>query len=429
VTWPLAANLWSAVGAAIAVSLYHALAVRLVPPGRIAPLVSFLVALVTVSLMALNPVWLASSVQAEVYSWHAAWVAGSCLLALTFLRSISSTGNVSSRRMFLGGFAWGIVAGIGLSHHVTSVFVLLPLTIALFVVLYRRGNWKPSLVPVVVIGAVIPLASYGFLLFRAYNPAQFQWPLLEPSLASVLRVVRASDYAVLLGGFHPTPEQSRLLAGFIYPYVGGGLLLLLIIAVRRRFQPTAAFLWSVLVAATAQVLFVFNYGVIDPAAFFLTPLMLVLLAIPIIAGSLLARLPRLVGVIAVVVLIVVMGASWVPTAKATRERCIQVDLILRERWKSIRFHRGFVLWLNDFYTHLKAYQILEGDRPGIQVENPNMLTWKAHRERFENEFGFDPLEGLELRQQADVQWIPMNIDRQTELPVVDFQSFRPWPRL
>jgi hypothetical protein len=156
--------------------------------------------------------------------------------------------------------------------------------------------------------------------------------------------------------------------------------------------------------------------------------MLGFLVIPIAGAGLFRRLPRTAGAIGVAVLILVMGAVWIPTAKETRERCIKVDLILRERWSSIRFERGFVLWLNDFYTHLKAYQLLEGDRPGIHVENPNMLTWKAYREKFEQEFGFDPLAGMELRQQADVQGIPMNIERQTDLPVVDFQNFRPWPR-
>jgi len=70
-TWAYAANAWSAAGGAVALALYHALAVRLVPPGaRLGRFGRFALGLVPVLLLGTNPVWLLDAILVEVYTWH-----------------------------------------------------------------------------------------------------------------------------------------------------------------------------------------------------------------------------------------------------------------------------------------------------------------------------------------------------------------------
>jgi hypothetical protein len=57
--------------------------------------------------------------------------------------------------------------------------------------------------------------------------------------------------------------------------------------------------------------------------------------------------------------------------------------------------------------------------------DPAMLTWPKPRQDFERKFGFDPLAGLTLRTDADLSMVGPNIARQTGLPVLDFEGFRP----
>jgi hypothetical protein len=280
---------------------------------------------------------------------------------------------------------------------------------------------------VALCGVLIPLVSYGFIIYRAFHPADFQWPLLEPSIESALGVILGADYGRFLGHFNPTPEQKQLLASYVYPFLIPSLAAFGGFAVWARSRPVSAFLWPLLAAAVLQILFILNYGIIDPDGYFLTPLMIGLLVVPAGAAALFARIPRAVLGMVTVALTLVLGIVWIPTALQTRDRCLRVDEILRERWHLITVEEGIVLWENDYYTHLKAYQLLEGDKPGLHVDNPNILTWDSAQLAFRRKFGFDPVAGLSLEQQSDVRWIPRNIDRQTDLPVIDFQNFRPWP--
>jgi hypothetical protein len=67
--------------------------------------------------------------------------------------------------------------------------------------------------------------------------------------------------------------------------------------------------------------------------------------------------------------------------------------------------------------------MLEGQRPGLIVESPEMLTWKVRRDRFANRAGFDPLGGHELRTREDQLRIPEWIREQATVPVADFPQF------
>jgi len=48
------------------------------------------------------------------------------------------------------------------------------------------------------------------------------------------------------------------------------------------------------------------------------------------------------------------------------------------------------------YHRLDVYQVLGGERPGLVVVNPVALSGPVLRRRFQQQFGFDPFEGLEV---------------------------------
>jgi hypothetical protein len=173
------------------------------------------------------------------------------------------------------------------------------------------------------------------------------------------------------------------------------------------------------------MLFVLNYGVPDPAAHFFAALMAGLLSIPLAGRWLDERMPHPVAATPVVLGLVAAGTLWVAGAVTERGRLVAVDSAMRARWHAIPFERGIVLWADDYFVRLKGYQILDGEKPGLYVENPNLLTWEGPRREFRRRFGLDPLAGLDLRGLSDVALIPANIARQTSLPVVDFERFRP----
>ncbi|TMQ59321.1 MAG: hypothetical protein E6K72_01725 [Candidatus Eisenbacteria bacterium] len=111
---------------------------------------------------------------------------------------------------------------------------------------------------------------------------------------------------------------------------------------------------------------------------------------------------------------------------------------VRQMWASIPFTSGFVIWADDMFLRLREYQLLDGEKSGLSVVNPALLTHPQPRKRFLEEHGFDPLAGIEDRITPLVMgWrefapgpdslvrdpgvlIARNINRQTSLPVVEF---------
>lgn len=68
-----------------------------------------------------------------------------------------------------------------------------------------------------------------------------------------------------------------------------------------------------------------------------------------------------------------------------------LDGYLHEQWRAIPVERGLVLWPRDMYVRLHEYQLLRGERPGLEVLNPWLLSDPAVRRRFFARHGFDPL--------------------------------------
>lgn len=459
--WAHAANLWSALGAGLAIGLFAGLAIDVarsaarVPgdaggqdasdAGTAAPpmpsLPAMLGAASATMLLAFHPAWLASATMAEVYAWDLAWTAAAWWLALRI------AGRIEARGPAVGdAAAFGFVAGVGLAHHLASAFVAAPLGVALRIVSTHRrgaglaaarpggecpadaagseaaraGSLRPAHLAVAFAAALLPLSSYGFVAARAFRPVDGQWPLLESSWASVWTHVSGGAYAGrYLGSFAPTPEQAALLDSTLWPALVPGLVLLAgLVAAGRpsRARPLAV---AILAGAVLRAGFVRMYGVPDPAAHLVPALAAALLALPIAGAMRPARIPAAAVAIAVLLPLALVPGWW-RRASDERARVIAVEARIRELWRSIPIERGVVFWQDDRLELLRGWQLLDGERPGLLLANPAMLTWPAPRAAFERRVGIDPLAGLALVDDRDLARIPAHVARRTGLPVVDF---------
>jgi len=400
VPWPLAANLWSAVGAALAVGLLHALALELVgAPGSPGPPARFLAALVPVALFACQPVLLGEATSAEVNGWSLAWACGA---AYVFIRLVgpASTPAGAARGERRGAVAWGLVCGAGLAHHLTSVLVALPLSAGLVAVLALRRRLGPSWFLVSAAAALVPLAGYGIIAWRAWHPALVQWPALGPGLASVAAHVTGEQYRHFLGYFQPAADQRELLARAAYPFLFPGLALLLVGVLRARHAGGRIAWTALLAAALATTLFTFHYGVPDPAPYFLPAMALgAAAAAPALAALLWAggRGGALrIGAVGVASLLLVV--PWVRAGAAQRREVIGYEAMIRSMWSAVPPDTAIVFWPDDRFVHLQEYQILRGEKPALWIATPEMLLEGRTREAFRARFGIDPLEGFPIPQ-------------------------------
>jgi hypothetical protein len=434
-SWAYAANAWSATGGAVAMALLHALACRVLPPtAPVSRTGRFLLALLGTLLIGLNPAWMLDAMLAEVYSWHLAWVCGACLVALGLVRALSRRGeDWTARRLVIVAAGWGLACGIGMSHHVTAVFFVVCLSALIAFAAVRAGQWRWWIPAVACGAALVPLSSYAWIAYRAWHPAVFQWPRLEPTVRSVWRHLTAAEYRDLVGSCAPAGAQADLFKYDIYPVLFPGLLGLLWACFSIRAGTEKWIRWGLFAAALMQTGFGFRYGVDDPSSYFEPNLALATLAVPLIGARMLRfkrALPALT--VAACVALAAVAQWWVRFGFAIRTGMEIVERHDHELWSSIPFDRGFVLWRDDRYMTLLTYQLFDRDRPEIFVTDPNALSWKQTRERVIRRFGFDPLAGLTPLTYAKAPLIPENVNRQTPLPVVIFDtsqdSLRPLPK-
>jgi hypothetical protein len=436
-SWFRAANLWSAAGGAVAVGLLVALAARWTDERSGSGAARILSALVPVALFAFQPVLLDESVAAEVNSWSTAWACGAALVFTRMCGALAQETSASRRRA--GAALWGATCGVGLAHHTTSVLVAVPLTIGLAVVLARRRQLRLPLVGVAAAGALVPLASYGIIAWRAWHPVSVQWPSLEASMGSVVDHITGEQYRHFLGYFAPAPEQVALLDHVAYPILFAGLLLLLLQAIRAASPEQRVRSWSLLAAALLVTGFTFGYGVPDPATYFLPAMALGAAAAAPALHS--AAVPRLRGAAwrlgALGALSLVALVPWIREGNAERSSLVMDEAMLHSMWSAIPPDSAIVFWHDDRYIRLRAYQILDGEKPALTVLTPDLLLEHRTRNEFRRRFGIDPLEGARLPRvrpgspeeatviRESLRRLVAHVNARTRVPVIVFDPTIP----
>ena len=390
--WSGAAALWSAVGASVALGFLMALGMRLVRAGNpgAGGATRWLAGVVPLGLFAFQPLLVAEATRAEINSWSLAWVCGAAWCFVELVERLHA-GAALGRRDAVG---WGLVCGLGLAHHLTSVLVSLPLSAALIAMLVRRRAFSPTLALAAIGAALVPLASYGFIAWHAWHPARVQWPLLDASLASVLGHITGRQYQFFVGSFAPSISQRELLATIAFPFLFAGLMLLML-GVWRSRDPERRLAWlALLVAASLIALFTLRYGVHDPAPYLLPAMALgVAAAAPALAipgGSRAGTAALAVAGLATLLLIV----PWIRDGLEEREATMDYEQTIRSMWAAIPPDTAIVSWADDRYFRLHEYQILRGEKPALLVVTPDLFFSPAMRRTIRDRFGADPLQGF-----------------------------------
>jgi hypothetical protein len=322
-----------------------------------------------------------------------------------------ASGKLAEPARSLRGLAlrWGFVCGIGAAHHATSVFVVLPLTIALALALRRAGRLSVGVLLLGLLAACVPLLSYGFILWRGAHPAALQWPMLRPGWDGLFEHMTGREYAGLLGHFAPAAPQVHFLLWYILPFLLPGLVLLVLHA--RHTKDGAAV--ALAVAAVAGTLYAFSYGVPDPSSYFLYPMAFGLAALaPLLARG--SRLPVWLGGSVAIVLCVV----WFFFASLRSTGMMEFDALVESMWRRSRTSRGR-LWNDDMLQAGLRQQLLH-EKTDSSSSIPRSCA--RPRRKFALAHSFD-------RCRRRHQGMEEYVNRRTPLPVIDFDPMTRQVRL
>lgn len=396
--WSLAAALWSALGGAVALGFLFALGLRLAAaaaPAAGAP-TRLVATLVPLGLFAFQPILIGEATRAEVNSWSLAWTSGAAYLFVRLAAALEAMAAPPPRSVARAAGLWGLAIGAGLAHHLTSILVSAPLTAALIAMLVRRRCLSAGPVLAACGAALLPVAGYGIVAWRAWHPARIQWPLLDPDPASVVAHVTGAQYRHFLGYFAPTPFQKEVLGGVAYPFLFAGLVLLGLGLWRAREAGTRL-VWAALFAAAVLVaVFTSSYGVHDPAPYFLPAMALGVVA----AAPALAALPgagsrsgvAALGAAGLVSLLLIV--PWLRDGLEERKATLEYERTIRSMWSAIPPDTAIVSWADDRYHRLIEYQVLRGEKPALMIVTPDMFFAERVRREVRERFGADPLEGF-----------------------------------
>jgi hypothetical protein len=242
---------------------------------------------------------------------------------------------------------WGLLCGLGGALHSTAVFFAGGMTFAVCWALADARRFR-AWVPLAWLAAgAVPLLSYGYIAYRAFHPGSGEvWPMLEPNLRSVLGHITAGAYRKYLGHRAPDGAQAAWLRWYVYPFLWPGLALFAFQwwgarGARRRVVT------GLLVAAVAQAIFVHQYGVFDPDAYFLPCLAVAALALVLPGAGLLVRLRRTrsgvrFATAGVVVPPAVSIALCVNMMAGRRKAFVNLDEYFHGMWRSIPYKRAIV---------------------------------------------------------------------------------------
>jgi hypothetical protein len=424
--WPFAANAFSALGGAVAIGLLHALSARLLRSTGVGARGAAAVALLPAVAFGMNPVWTLEATLAEVYSWHLAWVMGAALFAC-WAASALAPDEPPAPTARIAGFG-GVLVGVGLTHHLTSVFLAFPLGVALLLALARRGALGIRVLAIGLGACALALSSFAYVFWRASHPAPVQWAMLGPE--TVWQHLLGSEYRSYLGGFAPNPMQRRFLSLHVYPWLAPALGVLLAAPFSRwRAVPRG---WRIAIAAAAvlQTAYVFSYGVPDPSAYFLPVLALGLAALPAWLANAVPAARRggawIAGIAALALAVPILG--WARIARERAATYQRFDASLHRMWSSVPFDEGLVVFGDDMVHRLWEYQLLGGEKPRVIALNPAQLTYPGFHAAFVARHGFDPLAGLpplppdadDAAKRARADAITRRINAASPLPVARF---------
>ncbi len=329
-------NLLSAVAGAGTLVTLHFLA-RLY-----APKVAFLAPLY----LALSPVFWSQATIAEVYTLHALLTA----LALYFiLRAMED-------KSFLPWAAF--VVGLGLAHHRTSVFLLLPLVLAFW------GNSQRSSV-LSVFALLAPLAFYLYIPLRGMAVSSLDGTYRN-TLEGFIQWVMVSSYGVFLREnplARPTPLSWHLklwLSQFGLVGIAFGIIGL------ARLRNRRGIIWWL--AFATFTLFALIYRVPDPEVFFIPSFMLFSVAISVGGEFILSLRWRPLGFLLLTMAsLLPIWAGVSQFNELDRSRKLEVYALGASMLSSARGEGAVVVGLLGESTLMRYFQEIYHLSPGVSI--------------------------------------------------------------
>jgi hypothetical protein len=250
-------------------------------------------------------------------------------------------------------------------------------------------------------------------------------------LGGLIEHVTGHQYANRFGRFTPSAEQVRFLRGYVWPFLIPGLALLAWQTVRARTLAERAIAWGLAGSAVAATAYALSYGVPDPSSYFLQPLAFGLVAlVPLLGAGIASRKPGYarIGPWAAAIFAIFIWEPWVVVDVGRVGLYVQFDRYVRSMWQSISFDRAFVFWTNDMHYKLEERQLLDHEKPGIEILNAGVLQGAEPRRRFIQAHGFDPIPAVV--EGTDIEGaIEERVNALSPLPVIHFDPEKGTVRL
>jgi len=220
--------------------------------------------------------WL-DAIQIEVYALHSLFLSLIVLYSLRILTSIEIKSKDPEKKNWMILF---LLMGFSFSNHLSTIFVI-PGLLYLFFLQYKRDSkFSKQLLPYVLL--IIPgLLLYSLLVISSGNEPYLNWSDLR-NISNLPGYLRGADYSQLM--FSSSTNFSKN-AGEFFSNLPGELsilpLIVSIVGIILLWRNFRKFVILVLICVIFNLLYAFNYNIVDINTYYLLVFYLLGLILPI----------------------------------------------------------------------------------------------------------------------------------------------------
>ncbi len=274
-------NLFSAVCGAVAVGLFSLLVIRTL---RFIDAEDRLIALGAALVFTFTPTFWSQAVVAEVYTLHAAFVAGLLLALLSWAEHLLAGDMALTRHR---AYLVALLFGLSLAHHRTTILLIQAAALFVLLVLLRapdRLRLSVRHIGALLLCLLAPLLLYLYIPLRAPHVAYSRFslgpgeslPLYDASLGGFLAHISGSVFGSALAAPHAGFDLAGLANRLVDEFSLNGVLLglfglaaLVFVAVYERNRRVWAVLILTGVFSLTQVAFNLFYAIGDIYVFYI----------------------------------------------------------------------------------------------------------------------------------------------------------------
>lgn len=215
--------------------------------------------------------WL-DAVQTEVYALHSVFISLLVLYSVKILCSL----EVPDKKNWIILF---IITGFSFSNHLTTLFILPGILYILYLQYKKSPRFTKSILPLILL--VLPgFLMYSVLVIASGSGPYLNWSDLQ-NVSNLIGHIRGADYSQLM--FSSTSRFGKNAVDFFSNLPGEMAIILLVFSVAglaalwKSFRHFAVFL---LISVLFNLLYAFNYNIVDINTYYLLVFLLLGLAVP-----------------------------------------------------------------------------------------------------------------------------------------------------